>query len=357
MQSYNSGDKGTWLKRIKNAAKSLNMSLKDATASWKRIDKRIVELNGSISNNNKESAGSNKPSISISPFSSSSSALKSKLTQQEKEKRKQNFNRLTKSHKKDFWIPDSTKERAIENGVAPGSVEEKVMQFALCCQYHHPSRSYILDVNDKTGMIKTPVEVFNLARRVDLNPLEDHLKVWFTTELQIAALLFFPTGPYNIPNCIEYEQLYIPFTNNNERQLSAIEPIACRKMGRRVDTLFKSGSEELGCSEIGAVKNHTKQTKDSNFKMPLVLRDMLLKLTYTEELLHSVHTEGYDMTGDKVVLLETDVRKGFVTRIRRTIPLEYPSSNENFTSRLLPLMNLALTDGKYTCFRATLAVF
>ena len=85
--------------------------------------------------------------------------------------------------------------------------------------------------------------------------------------------------------------------NNNGWFLSPIEPIGGRKIGRRVDTLFKSGSEELGYNEIGAGKDQTKQIEDSNFKMPFVLRDMLVRLTYTKELLHSVHIVGYDMTG------------------------------------------------------------
>ena len=49
---------------------------------------------------------------------------------------KQNFNRLSRLHKKDFWALDSIKEKAMEDGVAPKSVEETMMEFALSCHYH-----------------------------------------------------------------------------------------------------------------------------------------------------------------------------------------------------------------------------
>ncbi|KAI7850171.1 hypothetical protein BDC45DRAFT_539529 [Circinella umbellata] len=449
---------------------------KDAIESWKRIDEKLVELNESISNNNKDSTTSNKPLISVSPPSSSSS-LKSKLTEQEKEKIKQNFNRLTRVHKKDFWILDSTKERAIENGVEPESVEEKVMQFALSCHYYRfncclhktedridrhlwaygrflarircigckelqakKSSSYSCqtlginngnwpdvfteeeldeirrnggtvsstipsDLNDlfkQVYKLKTPVEVFNLARRVDLNPLKDYLEDSNSQEnvksedKSMKNLYFQEIYPENkdsqessnphtyfrkfnsqqnfkMPRYFFSQPALIIFSNilhvasftyhsvslklsskeqrslqmggnegsskayaaanNNERRLSALEPIACRKMGRRVDTSFKR-----------AVKDHTKQMEDSNFKMPLVLRDMLLKLTYTEELMHSVHTIGYDMTGGEVVLLDTDVPMSISLLYLRSVYSECTVPLMALTGKALMENTLGLVD-------------
>lgn len=68
-------------------------------------------------------------------------------------------------------------------------------------------------------------------------------------------------------------------------------------MGRKVDTVYVSGSTELGCAEIGAAFDQTKALKDSSIKMPSVLRDMLLMVTYTPELLHECHVLGYSMNG------------------------------------------------------------
>ncbi|KAI9492425.1 hypothetical protein BDB00DRAFT_788711 [Zychaea mexicana] len=43
-------------------------------------------------------------------------------------------------HKKDFWLLDSTKAQAAEEGTDLVSVEEKVMDFALKCDFYHPSQ-------------------------------------------------------------------------------------------------------------------------------------------------------------------------------------------------------------------------
>ncbi|KAI9491022.1 hypothetical protein BDB00DRAFT_767813, partial [Zychaea mexicana] len=80
-------------------------------------------------------------------------------------------------------------------------------------------------------------------------------------------------------------------------KLSAIDPIERRRMGRRVDTVFASGPIELGCTEIGSKNDQTKTLTDGSLKMPLVLRDMLLDVTYAPSLLHRSHVVEYSMNG------------------------------------------------------------
>ncbi|KAI9491827.1 hypothetical protein BDB00DRAFT_747590, partial [Zychaea mexicana] len=63
------------------------------------------------------------------------------------------------------------------------------------------------------------------------------------------------------------------------------------------DTIYKYGARELGCCEVGAAKDQSKAFHDCSLKMPLVLRDMLLQLTYTPSLLHKSHVIGYSITG------------------------------------------------------------
>ena len=55
----------------------------------------------------------------------------------------------------------------------------------------------------------------------------------------------------------------------------------CRqKPGRKMDYLFLYNKYELGCGECGLDSgiNTTKELSDANFKMPKVMRDMLIKL-------------------------------------------------------------------------------
>jgi len=53
-----------------------------------------------------------------------------------------------------------------------------------------------------------------------------------------------------------------------------------QKSGRKMDHLFLYKNNELGCGECGLVGgvNTTKELSDANFKMPRVMRDMLIKL-------------------------------------------------------------------------------
>ena len=129
---------------------------------------------------------------------------------------------------------------------------------------------------------------------------------------------------------------------NLKRRLSAIEPIQTRKMRHRMDTIFTGGNRELGCIEIGPRLDQTKEFYDSRLKMPLVLRDMLLDIIKAPKLLYKTQTLGYSISGGKISMMCMDVPGGMVTRIRRSEPIEYPSSATNFVPRLLPLLELNL---------------
>lgn len=53
-----------------------------------------------------------------------------------------------------------------------------------------------------------------------------------------------------------------------------------QKPGRKMDFLFLRQNNELGCGECGLVGgvNTTKELSDASFKMPKVMRDMLVSL-------------------------------------------------------------------------------
>lgn len=56
--------------------------------------------------------------------------------------------------------------------------------------------------------------------------------------------------------------------------------LARQKTGRKMDFLFLHQTKELGCGECGLVGgvNTTKELCDAGFKMPKVMRDMLVKV-------------------------------------------------------------------------------
>ncbi|KAG2224773.1 hypothetical protein INT45_005297 [Circinella minor] len=365
-------------------------------ASWKTVDRRLAITTTTATPADVVSSSSSLPT------------LKTRITEQQKDVLRERFKKFTEEHKEDFWYLESTIAQATKDETDPVSVEEKVMNFALSCHYYHPSQSLILEVTDKNWKkvfteaelrdienkggpleckdpeelkryylelkgVKTSTEVFKYARSIEINdPSAEHLKVWFSSELSNVARLFLKTRSFDISNMPETDQQYLPFgffgtifdgsdivakgtevsseanahAINSSRQLSSITAISNRKMGRRGDTIFKYGSEELGCSEVGAARDQTKAFRDCSMKMPLVLRDMLLSATYDSSLLHAAHVIGYSIIGGSASLLDVNIPAGFITRVRKTEPLKFPHTDSNLISRLLPLMTLAYNGKK-----------
>ncbi|KAI9489498.1 hypothetical protein BDB00DRAFT_770562, partial [Zychaea mexicana] len=304
-------------------------------------------------------SSSSHPSSPSSSSSSSLPTLATRLAEKDKEMLRERFEQFTQRNKVNFWVLDATKAQARMDGASPLSVEEKVMNFALTCNFYYPSQSLILDLTDnnwndvftrdeleevnKEGgslvchepeelnrefaglrRVKTSVGAYQYARAIEINdPVIEHLKVWMSRELQNIAHLFFESHSFNIAGMPETDQQYIAFgffnsifvgsdivargtensseananVINSSRQLSSVTAINKRKMGRRCDTIYKYGARELGCCEVGAAKDQSKVFRDCLLKMPLVLRDMLLQLTYTPSLLHKSHVIGYSITG------------------------------------------------------------
>ncbi|KAG0169475.1 hypothetical protein DFQ29_009678 [Apophysomyces sp. BC1021] len=400
--------KGAWIKRITTAANLLNINLSTDAPSWGDIEQKIerkIERRSFTTPSVTEavptfeavsaseaSSTPNNHSIRSQATTSSSSSLKVKLTATDKHAIQENFDKL---NSRQFWTLDATVAQAKREKIEAISVEQKVIEFALSCNYHHPSQSFILDLDDSNWesvftddeleelrtagepvlrplpqemQKQKPVDVFNYARQMPLDPINEPLKVWLSTELQNIARLFLANGNFNIEDMPEADQLYKTFgffnsifegtcikaygsekssranaaALNSKRRLSAVDVIENRRMGRRVDTVYVSGTTELGCVEIGAAVDQTKALKDNSVKMPSVLRDMLLMVTYTPALLRGCHVLGYSMSGGHVSLLDVDVPYGYMTRIRRTSPLEFPSNSENFINKLLPLLELTL---------------
>ena len=50
---------------------------------------------------------------------------------------------------------------------------------------------------------------------------------------------------------------------------------------------------------------------------------------------------SYDNEGSSICLLNVDMPKGYVTRIRRTKDLEYPTNSNDYVLRMLSLLELA----------------
>ncbi|KAI9494784.1 hypothetical protein BDB00DRAFT_927974 [Zychaea mexicana] len=437
--------KASWIRNISRAAESLGLTVASANnfsclcdkakVSWKSIERLSKDTHNATSSNQntnirpeQEANASASPTPAPAPSSSSALAsptpapsssslpsssnslpsLKTEISPGDKANLQHGFAAFKRKHQNDFWILNATRERARDQNIEPLSVEEKVMDFALSCEFYHPSQSLIVDLGDSNWLrvfteeeldelreagddmdfsapkeleqnfqeilkLKDSTELFNYARSIPIvDPSKETLKVWLSIELQNIAQLFLETGSFDVSTMMETDQLHLVFgflssvvrrsdivvkgtegsseanadALNNDRQLSSVKPIAKRKMGRRGDLIFESGKLELGCTEIGAAKDQTKEMRDSLLKLPIVLRDMLLLATFSPSLLHKCHVVGYSISGGSVSLMDVDIPKGFVTRVRRTEQLDFPENNKTLMTRILPLLNLACVGKK-----------
>ncbi|KAG2218154.1 hypothetical protein INT45_007857 [Circinella minor] len=300
-----------------------------------------------------------------SSSSTSSPGLKTRITITDKAILKKRFEKFKNNNKKDFWYLQATIQQAEEEeDVDLLSVEEKVMKFALECEYYHPSQSLVLDLGDKNwvsifteeeldelrdagrdlplgvpeelnecfhglGRLKPSGGAFKYSRKIGIDhPKNELLKVWFCNEVEQVSSLFLKTGSLDIGDLMESDPLYVGFG-------------LFSSIFRGSDIVAKNcGDIELGCTEIGPGKDQTKEIRDSMLKIHIVLRDMLLSTTFVPSLLHKSHVIGYGVFGSfypciihscgSVSLLDADIPEGFVTRIRRTEPLTFPNNNGDF---------------------------
>ena len=80
--------------------------------------------------------------------------------------------------------------------------------------------------------------------------------------------------------------------------MSGLEEAEKAKQGRRMDAIYKDGEVEYGAMEIGNGAYTTKELNDSRLKLPIVLKDMFLKLyDYAPELQNKIHIVGYNING------------------------------------------------------------
>ncbi|KAI8145553.1 hypothetical protein BJV82DRAFT_498522, partial [Fennellomyces sp. T-0311] len=65
---------------------------------------------------------------------------------------------------------------------------------------------------------------------------------------------------------------------NNKRSIAALNQTCHRKMGHKMDIIYRTSRKEVGCVEIGKDSDQTKEMKDGLTKMPNVMHDMLAQL-------------------------------------------------------------------------------
>ncbi|CAO3643431.1 unnamed protein product [Cunninghamella blakesleeana] len=112
-----------------------------------------------------------------------------------------------------------------------------------------------------------------------------------------------------------------------------------------VDMKFTSTSgNELGCGEVGINNNDncTKELNDGKFKLPKILKEMLLQLiTFSPSNVNKLKTVGYSIMGTKINMIYMDIPKGYICRISRSKPLYFPTISSQLIRMMIPLLSLS----------------
>ncbi|KAI9495887.1 hypothetical protein BDB00DRAFT_759551 [Zychaea mexicana] len=316
-------------------------------------------INNTESSNNK-STPNPSPSKKKSPNSTkktNTSYLNLGITEEEKTSVQALFDEMDQNR---LWILEATKRAAASQEAETDqviSVEEKMLQFALNCNFRHPSQWFILDLSDEhwedvftkeelkelqeTGdEVLTPVDdaiegkldelnelntaedAYSYSRTIEHDPKKQPWLAWFAMTLVKTAYPFI--HDVDISTYLESDKQYLSWgflndifigsniaaqgkektskTNatqtNNKRTLSATEEVKRKAIGRRMDCIYTGSLKELGCMEVGSVADQTEEFKDARMKMPVVMKDMLREIVErAPNLVRRVHMIGYMIIG------------------------------------------------------------
>lgn len=115
-----------------------------------------------------------------------------------------------------------------------------------------------------------------------------------------------------------------------------------------MDYLFKTkdGYKEIGCGEcalVGGVHT-TKEFQDAGFKMPKVMRDMLVKIvSRSPAVVHKLKICGLYITAETLTLYILDSPHGYVTRYDAFNSVTYPQVEIKIRSEMPDVLAMILS--------------
>ncbi|KAI9305333.1 hypothetical protein BJ944DRAFT_161941 [Cunninghamella echinulata] len=130
---------------------------------------------------------------------------------------------------------------------------------------------------------------------------------------------------------------------NQYRSLETINPRKRKITGRKVDILFKYGSMELGCTEVGrdSAPTDDKYIDDGMKKAPIALKDMLSVMVDNDEVMKKkLSSIGVIIMGLKIQILIMDAPAGKICRLTKSDFFNFPRSVEVFYKDFKPLLQI-----------------
>ncbi|KAG2220148.1 hypothetical protein INT45_013846, partial [Circinella minor] len=368
-----------WLERILLCAEMENVQVSQEKLNWKNIKERVAR----------------RDEYNIEGFlqPTTSAELEIRLTDVDKETINKTFDELVPEN---FWILEATKQKAKEQNTTAKSVEEKIKEFGLSCRYWHSCQSLIIDVNDpiwkdvfieeeleeirdygdsmlnkipkelqtkldEINNLETAMDVYNYGHKLVHDPITQPLLSWLSITLMSTAKRFIKDKSREIGGLHESDNMYNFWdffnaifqesgvrilnkkTCNSERMKSStVDSLEDKTIdySASIDTIYLASNVELGGIKMDNIDNKNANTK---MYLPLGLKDMFVTLgNQSPKIVHDIHILGYHITENMITMLDVDSPKGYITRIRRIKDLPYPTCNDDFVSRIIPLLELAI---------------
>ncbi|CAO3687004.1 unnamed protein product [Rhizopus stolonifer] len=289
---------------------------------------------------------------------------------------------------------DTTKMWTLSTGTV---VEKKMKEFALVCNYEHPVHSLILDTSDicwKNYFTSDELDEIKTMNMKNLCDLPDSLNAYTEAIRQVSDItelkkrlsqeLEDPACEWIRSTMLDYLRLfkynYMPLTDqtegdmlrrvwlfidtlfddskircrggeksskassasrNQDRTLSAVDKMARKLVGRKVDMLYMQQRLEYGCCECGRFDDPTKEMNDGGFKMVKVLKDMLYRLYQSApSTVRDLVLPGFLLFETKFTLVVCDSPAGYVCRINKSSPLDLPADVDEMNNQLLSILRV-----------------
>ncbi|KAF1799270.1 hypothetical protein FB192DRAFT_1385901 [Mucor lusitanicus] len=114
--------------------------------------------------------------------------------------------------------------------------------------------------------------------------------------------------------------------------------------GRKMDYLFQySGKTEVGCGECGLAGgvNSTKELYDAYFKLPKVMKDMMINLlSLSPSLKRDLVISGFYIGQSKLTLQVLDCPAGYVARYDAFNPVMYPDTESQLHRKMSAVLKV-----------------
>ncbi|KAI7857926.1 hypothetical protein BDC45DRAFT_554510 [Circinella umbellata] len=378
-KSFDIAYQNKWVERILLCADMENVPVSREKLSWKNIEERVARRN----------------EYNIEGFlqPTTSAEHEIRLTDVDKATISKTLDELVPEK---FWILEATKQKAKEQNTTAKSVEEKIKEFGLACSYWHSCQSLIIDVNDpiwkdvfteeelqeirdyggpmlneipkelqtkldEINNLETAMDVYKYGHKLDHDPITQPLLSWLSITLMSTAKHFIKDKSREIGAKHESDNMYNLWdffntifqesgvrilnkkTRNSERmKLSTVDSLENKTIdySASIDTIYLASNIKLGGIKMDNIDNKNANTK---MYLPLGLKDMLVTLgNQSPKIVHDIHILGYHITENMISMLDVDSPKGYITRIRPIKDIPYPTCNDDFVSRIIPLLELAI---------------